>query len=436
MKKIFVKILKWVLKNLARLTIKRYKPKIVGITGSVGKTSTKIACATVLSKKFKLRSSYGNLNNELGLPLTILGDWSEQDLNLVSRNTPQGEKRIQKLSFWIKVILKSVFQIIFKNKNYPQVLILEYGADRPGDIRYLLNIARPDIGIITAIGEIPVHVEFYSSPEEVALEKSRLIMNIPAYSYVILNYDDDTVMNIKHRTRAHILTFGFNDGADVQIINFENKIENNKPLGIVFKIKYENNVVPVRIFGAFGKSHAYACACACALGLVFEMNLIEIAEALESYKPEKGRANLLEGIKNSLIIDDSYNASFLSMANALDLLKSLPAKRKIAVLGDMLEIGKYSIFAHENIGKIAGKVCDLLITIGPRAKFIAEGAKSNGLKQKNILSFNTVDEAKEELIKLIKPGDLVLLKASHAMGLHQLVDYLKFFEIPNSNNKL
>jgi UDP-N-acetylmuramoyl-tripeptide--D-alanyl-D-alanine ligase len=436
MKKIFVKILKWVLKNLARLTIKRYKPKIVGITGSVGKTSTKIACATVLSKKFKLRSSYGNLNNELGLPLTILGDWSEQDLNLVSRNTPQGKKRIQKLSFWTKVILKSVFQIIFKNKNYPQVLILEYGADRPGDIRYLLNIARPDIGIITAIGEIPVHVEFYSSSEEVALEKSGLIMNIPAYSYVILNYDDDTVMNIKHRTRAHILTFGFDDEADVQIINFENKIENNKPLGIVFKIKYENNIVPVSIFGAFGKSHAYACACACALGLVFEMNLIEIAEALESYKPEKGRANLLEGIKNSLIIDDSYNASFLSMANALDLLKSLPAKRKIAVLGDMLEIGKYSIFAHENIGKIAGKVCDLLITIGPRAKFIAEGAKSNGLKQKNILSFNTVDEAKEELIKLIKPGDLVLLKASHAMGLHQLVDYLKFFEISNSNNKL
>ena len=436
MKKIFVKILKWVLKNLARLTIKRYKPKIVGITGSVGKTSTKIACATVLSKKFKLRSSYGNLNNELGLPLTILGDWSEQDLNLVSRNTPQGKKRIQKLSFWTKVILKSVFQIIFKNKNYPQVLILEYGADRPGDIRYLLNIARPDIGIITAIGEIPVHVEFYSSPEEVALEKSGLIMNIPAYSYVILNYDDDTVMNIKHRTRAHILTFGFDDEADVQIINFENKIENNKPLGIVFKIKYENNIVPVSIFGAFGKSHAYACACACALGLVFEMNLIEIAEALESYKPEKGRANLLEGIKNSLIIDDSYNASFLSMANALDLLKSLPAKRKIAVLGDMLEIGKYSIFAHENIGKVAGKVCDLLITIGPRAKFIAEGAKSNGLKQKNILSFNTVDEAKEELIKLIKPGDLVLLKASHAMGLHQLVDYLKFFEISNSNNKL
>ena len=428
MKKILIKTLEKITANLAKLTIWRYKPKIIGITGSVGKTSTKIATATVLSKKFKARFSYKNLNNELGLPLTILGDWSEKDLILVSRKTPSGEKTIEKLFFWIKVIFKSIWQIIFKNKNYPQFLILEYGADKPGDIRCLLNIAKPEIGVITAIGEIPVHVEFYEGPEEVALEKSRLIINLPSYSYAILNYDDETVMNVKHRTRAHLLTFGFNNGADIQIINFENKVENNKPLGIVFKIKYENNIVPVRIFGAFGKTHAYAAAAACAVGLACGMNLIEICESLENYSPEEGRANLVKGIKDSLIIDDSYNASFLSMKAGLDLLNSLPAKRKIAVLGDMLEIGKYSIFAHENIGKIAAKVCNILITVGPRAKFIAKGAKEAGLKQKNILSFDTVEEVQEQIIQLIKPGDLVLLKASHAIGLHELVKFLKSFE--------
>lgn len=428
MKKLLIKILEKITADLAKLTIWRYKPKIIGITGSVGKTSTKIATATVLSKKFKVRFSYKNLNNELGLPLTVLGDWSEKDLILVSRKTPSGEKKFEKLFFWIKVIFKSIWQIIFKNKSYPQILILEYGADKPGDIRYLLSIARPNIGIISAIGDIPVHVEFYEGPEELALEKSRLIMNLPSYSYAILNYDDEVVMNIKHRTRANILTFGFNDGADIQIINFENKIENNKPIGIVFKIKYENNIVPIRIPGVFGKTHAYAAAGACAVGLVCGMNLIEICESLENYSPEEGRANLIKGIKDSLIIDDSYNASLLSMKAGLDLLNSLPAKRKVAILGDMLEIGKYSIFAHKNIGKIAGKICDILITIGPRAKFIAQAAQKAGLKEKNILSFDTVDEAEEKIIQLIKPGDLILLKASHAIGLHELVKFLKSFE--------
>lgn len=425
MRKKFIQILKFILKKLANLTIWRYKPKIIGITGSVGKTSTKLALYTILKNHFSCRASPMNLNNDLGLPLAILGEWNESDLKLVSSDTPPKTKFFSKLFFWLKVIFKSLWQIIFKNRFYPQVLILEYGADRPGDIKYLLSIARPEIAVLTAVGEIPVHVEFYESPESVALEKSRLIMSLPVYGCAILNYDDYTVQNVSHRTKAHILTFGFEDGADIRIVGFENKIENNKPVGIIFKLAYQNNLVPFRVRGAFGKAQAYACAAAAAVAINLGINLIQISEDLENYRPPEGRANLVEGIKNSLIIDDSYNASFLSMMAALDLLKSLPAKRKIAILGDMLEIGKYSIFAHENLGKIVPSVSDVLVTVGPRAKILAESAKDYGLKSKNVLSFETVDEAIDSVIDLIKPGDLILIKASHGIKLYKLAQILR-----------
>ncbi|MGB9608756.1 MAG: UDP-N-acetylmuramoyl-tripeptide--D-alanyl-D-alanine ligase, partial [Minisyncoccia bacterium] len=413
------------LKYLSRLIIWRYKPKIIGITGSVGKTSTKLAIFTILANHFKVRASYGNLNNDLGLPLAILGDFKEEELKLVSSETPSGEKNFSKIFFWIKVIFKSLYQIIFKNKKYPEILILEYAADRPGDIKYLLTIAHPQIGVMTAIGEVPPHVEYYNSREELILEESRLIMNLSSSGLAVLNYDDESVLSVLHRTRANILTFGFKSGADIQIINFENKIENGKLEGIVFKLQYENRVIPFRVKNVFGKSHSYALAAAAAVGIYFGINLINISESAEHYKPAPGRSNLVSGIKNTLIIDDAYNASLASMSLALDLLKNLPAKRKIAILGDMLEIGKYSIFAHERIGKIAADSTNILITVGPRAKFIAESAKKNGLKQKNILSFNTVEEAIDPVMQLIKPGDLILIKASHGIRLYELADILK-----------
>ncbi|MCX7589599.1 MAG: UDP-N-acetylmuramoyl-tripeptide--D-alanyl-D-alanine ligase [bacterium] len=425
MKKILIKILRWTLKILSNLIIWKYDPKIIGVTGSVGKTSTKMAIYTILSHHFKTRVSYGNLNNDLGLPLAILGDFSENELKLVSKDTKSGEKIKEKILFWIKVILQSIYQIIFKNKNYPEILVLEYGADRPGDIKYLLKIAKPQISVITAIGEIPVHVEFYNSPEELALEKSNLIVNLHSSNLCVLNYDDVMVTKIKHRTRAKIVTFGFNSGADIQILNFENKIENGKLEGIVFKIQYENRIIPFKIKNVFGKSYAYSVSAAIAVGMHFGINLITIAQDLESYKPIGGRANLISGIKNTLIIDDAYNASLLSMSAALDLLKDLPAKRKIAVLGDMLELGKYSIIAHEKIGQIVPQAANILITVGPRSKLIAETARKNGLKSKNILTFNTVEEVFDPLIELIKPGDLILIKASHGIRLYELVDALK-----------
>ena len=316
--------------------------------------------------------------------------------------------------------------LFLKKFIYPEILILEYAADRPGDIKELLEIAKPYIGIITAIGEIPVHIEFFSGPEAVAREKARVVESLSANGFAILNFDNEAVMNMKERTRAKIITFGFNENADVKISSLENRIENGIPIGVSFKIEYAGSFVPVVLKNVFGRAQAYAAAIAACVGLIFDLNLVEISEALSAnYQPAKGRMNLLKGIKGAYIINDAYNASPISMEEALKTLADLPAERKIAVLGDMLELGKYSVEAHESIGRLAGKIVDILITVGPRAKFIAESAKSAGLDESKILSFDTTTEACIAVQDLIKKGDLVLIKASRAVGLEKVVEEIK-----------
>ncbi len=406
------KLQKYVLKQLAKAIIWRYRPGVVGITGSVGKTSAKRAIHAVLSQDRYARTSANNFNNELGLPLTILGDYD----------------KIEGLFFWIKVVVAAVFKIIFKSK-YPELLILEYGVDRPGDMRYLLDIAKPNIGVITAVGEIPAHVEFFAGPDNVAREKSRLIEFLPSAGFAILNHDDFTVMGMKERTRAKVVSFGFGPMATMRISNFENKTDKNGRAGISFKLEYGGSFVPVRLSEVFGKTHAYAAASAACVGLIFGVNLVKVAENLSNnYKPLPGRASLIKGIKETLIIDDSYNASPMSMHAALDTLKSLRAKRKIAVLGDMLQIGEYAPEAHEEMGRLASKSAQILFTIGPRGKFIAEGAKKAKMLKKNIFSFDTADEARIPLQDILQKGDLVLIKASHAMELDKIVEEIKMPE--------
>jgi UDP-N-acetylmuramoyl-tripeptide--D-alanyl-D-alanine ligase len=429
MKNLFIKLLKFKIEYLARLTIKRYKPKIVGITGSVGKTSTKFMLKSILEAKYKVRASYGNLNNELGLSLGILGDWKESDLSLVSHNQPVGTEKIKKILFWANVIFSSWWRIIKKVDDYPQILILEYGVDRPGDMKKLLKIAKPDVSIITAIGEIPVHIEFFQGQEELAREKGRLIECLLSAQFAVLNADDETVMRLRNRTRASILTYGFSKEANIRITRFENTVENNLPVGISFKLEYLKSFVPVRIKSAFGKSQAMATAAAASVAILFGMNLVEISEAVSNYIPAPSRMNLIKGVKDTLIIDDSYNASPLSMYSALETLENLPAKRKVAVLGDMLEIGKYTIEAHENVGTMAGKFLDLLVTVGERAKFIAESARVAGMKKNNIFSFDTASDAKGFVQNIIKTGDLILIKGSHSMNLSEVVEEIKYIDI-------
>lgn len=437
MQKFYLKILQYKLKQIAMLLIWRFNPKIIAITGSAGKTSAKDAIYAVLKNQHRVRKSKGNLNNELGLPLTIIKDWPEEELKLVSRAEPAGKKLFQKLFFWIKALFKGMANFLFLDKNrYPEILILEYGADHPGDIKYLSEIAEPKIGIITTIGEVPVHVEFFSGPKAVAKEKGKLLESLPANGFAIMNFDNPIVMELKEKTRAKIITFGFSEGADVKISGFENHSKFDRPLGIYekyfgvsFKIEYGGSFVPVTLKNTFGRAQAYSAAVAACVGLTFDLNLVEIAEALlNNYKPAKRRMNLIKGINGSYIIDDSYNASPISVREALNTLSDVKAKRKIAVLGDMFELGEYSTEEHKFIGQMAGGIVDYLITVGPQAKLIAESAQTAklGNEQKLIFeSFNNVEPVISALKNLIKEGDLVLIKASRGVGLDRIVEEIK-----------
>ena len=416
-----VTTLRSLLRKLAQLTIWRYRPGIIGVTGSVGKTSTKLAIDAVLKKERRVRISVGNLNNDLGLPLTILGDWMAEDLALVSHETPAGTRQFEKAMFWLKVIFVSLWRIAFRSAEYPEILILEYGADRPGDIKYLLSIARPNVSVITAIGDVPVHVEFYGGPDDVAREKGRIIECLPAGGFAVLNHDDERVMGLKDRTRARVISFGFQRGAEVQTTRFENRVRDGEPAGVSFKLEHSGSFVPVRIDHAFGRVQAYASAAAACVGLIFGMNLVTIAEALAEYAPASGRMQVMPGVKDSLVIDDAYNASPLSMRAALATLQDLPAKRRIAVLGDMLEIGKYAVEAHEALGRAVAESADILITVGPRAKFIAQAARTARMRKTNIYSFDDAEGAWRPLVEMLRKGDLVLVKGSHAMQLENVV---------------
>ena len=407
MKQFILSLLAKLLKKLAALTIVRYKPSIVGITGNVGKTSTRDAVETVLRTERKIRSSSKNFNNELGLPLTILGDWESTEGGLF---------------FWCGVIIASVKNLLTRQKDFPEVIILEYGVDRPGDMSYLLEIAEPQIGIVTAVGEIPVHVEFFTGPEGVAKEKAKLVERVPATGFAILNADDEYVAAMKRQTRGHAITYGFGDDADMKIKNFSSYLDpDSGEGGITFKLSYGGNTVPVKIQGMLGKTGAYASAAAAVVGLTFGINFVKIAEHLGSYRGPAGRLRVLPGIKNTMIIDDTYNAAMKSMLQALETLKSTKPKRAIAVLGDMLEIGKYTLEAHETVGKQAARSADMLVTVGMRGKIIAEGAARAGMQKQKIFSFDTLDETISFLEEYMKKGDVILVKGSQGVRMEKIV---------------
>jgi len=401
----------------ARAVIRRYNPKIIGITGSVGKTSTKDAIYTVLKKKYRVRKSEKSLNTEIGLPLTVL-DARNHYYNYLG---------------WLLELLKILRKIMF-GFSCPEILVLEYGIQKPGDMDYLLSLVKPDIGVVTAIGDIPVHVEFFKDPEELIREKTKLIASLSVNGNAVLNHDDYVVYGMRDSTKSHILTFGLEEHADIKITNYKlqtakEELSGDIPEGISFKIEHEGSVVPIRLHDVFGLPQAYGAAAASTVGLIMGMNLVEIAEALSGYVPPPGRLRLLKGIKNSFILDDTYNAAPEAMRSALDSLQEFPGKRKIAVLGDMLEIGRFTEQAHRAIGDQVAGFADLLFTVGSRAKFIADEAKSRGieknartLKENQVFVFNDPLSAGKALDPLIQEGDLILIKGSQEMRMEKAVE--------------
>ncbi len=402
-------LLQKILTALARAHIKKYEPMIIGVTGNAGKTSTKEAIAAVVGHVRTVRSAAGNLNNEFGFPLTVLGDW---DREYYDRGSSPG--------LWFRVLWAGVIGLVYR--NCPEVFLLEYGADHPGDIRRLARTFRPHIAVVTTVGPVPVHIEFFKDAEALADEKANLVKVLAPSGHAVLNHDDDRVLDMKEKTKAHIATYGFDDNSTVKVSDFEYKgTEEGKPVGVTFKLHQGSTFVPVTVNGSLGRSQAYAAAAAAAVGSILGMNLVQVSQALSGYHGPKGRLKILVGIKRSTIIDDTYNASPASTRLALETLHDLPGLRKIAVLGDMLELGEHTIRAHQDAGTFAATFVDVLVCVGARAKFIAEAA-SDQMSRDNIFTFDTSDDAKEEVRQLIREHDLVLVKGSQGIRMEKIVE--------------
>jgi UDP-N-acetylmuramoyl-tripeptide--D-alanyl-D-alanine ligase len=399
------KILYIILKVLARLVLKKYQPKIVAITGSVGKTSAKEAVYSVIKSKYRARRNIKNYNNEIGLPLTVLRIRKSGGNNLFR---------------WLWIFLYIFKILIIRDKEYPEILVLEMGADKRGDIKYLTSIAKPNIAVLTAIGHS--HIEFFGSIENIVKEKTSILGDLKNDDWAIINRDDKNLAGAIKNCKTKLKTFGQSEDAEVRISNIKISKKNDE-YGTSFKLSYGGSEVPMFLPSVLGWQHAQAAATAAAVALALGMNLVEIGEALQNYRTARGRTNLILGVKNSFIIDDTYNSSPQSSKAALEILAEMPSDgRKIAVFGDMLELGKVSEAAHRAVGKKLVELgIEYLFVVGERSRDIARGAKEAGMSDDKIYHFPYTMEAGVFLQERLKQGDVVLIKGSRGSKMEQVV---------------
>lgn len=416
MKTFFQTITLVLLSWLARRMLKKYHPLMVGVTGSVGKSSTKEAIALVLAKDFSVCKSEGNYNNELGLPLAILGEKSP------GRN----------IFAWVLLFVRSLARLLVK-QTYPEILVLEMGIDRPRDMESLLKIARPTIGVVTQISES--HLEFFETLGNIAKEKGRLIASLPEEGTAILNADDERVLKMKERTKAKVITYGLSLEADVHAENILFLQEGSRIDGMSFKLSYQGKTIPVRLPENLGKHSLSAILAAVAVGIALKMNLVDIAERLLQFRTLPGRLKILSGRDEMRLIDDTYNASIASTKAALAVLKEIIAPRRVVILGDMLEIGETAILAHRGLAEaVVGSGANVFVGVGKYMQALADTLHGTSFPEKNIYAFRDGEIALRALPDILRPGDTVLLKGSRGMRMEKIVEALLLH--PEEDRKL
>ncbi|XOU94674.1 MAG: UDP-N-acetylmuramoyl-tripeptide--D-alanyl-D-alanine ligase [Candidatus Kerfeldbacteria bacterium] len=411
---IIKKIIEWELRVLAGLVLSRYKPKVIGLTGSVGKTSTKEAIYKVLDPNFKTWKNIKNYNNEIGVPLSILG------MESANRNP----------FMWGWVFFKAIGILIVRNKKYPEMLILEMGADKPGDIKYLVDFAKCHVGVVTAIGA--AHLELFGSVEKVAREKQNIVSHLKVGDYAVLNIDDEMVMKMKEKTRAQVITYGFDDEADIRASGLDISAgPSSDPWidmqikGISFKLHYKGAIAPVFLPKTLGKHQVYSALAAAAVGVSQGINIVDIAESLRESYPPAGRMRLIAGIKHTSIIDDTYNSSPLASKAALNVLHEIKVSgRKIVAMGDMLELGDYTEQGHRDVGMYVAEAADILVTSGESGKIIAKAAIESGMLVDNVFTFPDPESAGRFIQDKIKKGDIILVKGSQGARMEKVVKEL------------
>jgi len=381
MKGFILKIIYKVLAEYAKAVIKKHNPFVVAITGSVGKTSTKEAIDQVLADHFgrkEVGKTAGNLNAEIGIPLTILG-----------------YQKLPNKYYW-PVFLLLAFRKIFV-KKYPRYLILEMGVEHKGDIEYFCSIVKPDIAVITSVSA--AHLLNFDSLAEYQQEKISLIYNLKPQGVAIVNGDDENLFKIRSE---RIKTVSLNrPDSDFFVENYEIDLD-----GTDYRIETLGNKISVKST-QIGKQSIYSGLFAFAVGKVMDLPLISVGKSLEKIKPINGRFKILKGKLDTILIDDTYNSNPTSCKAALEALRSIKhSGRKVAIIGNMNELGEMEKEAHLEVADYAIGKCDLAIFAGPNAEAMARKFGSQGK------AFSNRSELIQNIDSILKRGDLVLIKAS------------------------
>jgi len=363
------------LQQIARFWRRKLDVKVIGITGSVGKSTTKEVITDVLSQRYTTLKSKGNLNNEIGLPLTLLG-------------LSEGHQRA----------------------------VLEMGFYVPGEIALLSSLAQPSIGVVTNIGT--VHAERAGDQDTITRGKAELIQSLPAYGTAVLNYDDARVRSMANMTRARIFFYGLDPAADL----WADEVEGLGLEGIRFRLHYGRETLYLRV-PLIGRHSVHTALRAAAVGLVDDLDWQEIVSGLRTGTTQL-RLMAVRTQDGAIILDDTYNASPESSLAALNLLEELGG-RKVAVLGDMLELGRYEERGHEMVGIRAAQIVEYLVTVGERGKLIAQAARRSGLSEARVTQLENVTQAVDWLQKSLQPGDVVLIKGSRGMRMDRITAALE-----------
>lgn len=403
MKNFLKHIVIFILAFFARAIVRKYRPRVVMVTGSVGKTSTKDAVAAVLARRFFMRKSEKSFNSEFGVPFTILGvdnPWSNPFA-------------------WL-VVMKNALSLLLLPNHYPNLFVLEVGSGKPGDLAQILKIVTPDVVVVTRLPEIPVHVEAYTSPEAVREEEFSPAHALSAGAPLIVPSDDTYALDSAVHTSAHSISYGSTESALVRIHDVGFYEIAGKVVGMQARVTMNNEKGDIVVKGSVGRTQLLPGAAALATAHAFQIPLAEALQALEGYEPPPGRGRIFAGKNGSIIVDDSYNASPAAVEEALETLKTFPhTTRRIAILGDMLELGRYSVMEHERLAALVGESADVIVTVGIRARAFALVPKSA-----EVMQFDNARTAARSLGEVVREGDVVLVKGSQSIRTERIVEAL------------
>lgn len=364
--------------KLAAYYRSKFKIPAVAITGSSGKTTTKEMVASVLSESFKVLKNEGNLNNNIGLPMTV-----------------------------------------FRIEKYHDICVFEMGMNKPGEIESLASVVKPDIAAITNVGT--AHIEFLGSRENILNAKKEIFSFFNDDNVAIINGDDDMLATISDMPYK-VIRYGINDNNDLASFNIKQRGDEGMEFSLIIKGKQESFFVPL-----IGIHNIYNALCAIAVGLTMGMDIEKIKNGLAKFVSGKMRMEIFTSKNGIKVINDSYNANPDSTCAAIEVLKDMNCSgRRVLILADMLELGEYSKQGHISVGEKAAKSkADILITVGERAKYISQGALDNGMKEEQIYDFSDNKTVISKLESILMPQDTVLIKGSRVMKLEEIADSLR-----------